>query len=171
MTVSRTDALRSHSKANSTAIICAPSLSNTLPEYVISSGESTSSNSIHVSLKKGQPILCEISSSYHSIQVRTPHIHLTILQDELVRDHWPQNNSHDLIASCGCYWLILEYLSDFSVPQSENVPWVNLLDVPIEREMILDYGTVEWPRELRVYGKEDVISITYFSRKPVEEMI
>ena len=75
---------------------------------------------------------------------------------------------HDLVADCGHYWLILEYLSDPTVLQGENVPFVNLLDVPNEREMILDYGTAKWPRGLRVCSNNDVVSITYSSRKPVE---
>jgi len=83
----------------------------------------------------------------------------------------------------------LEYLSDRSVPQGENVPFVNLLDVPSECEMTLDYGlnfvsnfnyhliiylvrialhSAEWPRELRLYSNGDVISIMYSSRKPAK---
>lgn len=167
----RVDALRLHSEASSTATIRAPSPPNTLPEYVVSSVESTSSNTLRVSLKQGQPIRREMFSTSHSLQVRTPYIHLTISQDELFYDHWSQKTSHDLLAAgCGHYWLTLEYLSDRSVPQGDNVPFVNLLDVPIEREMILDYSMAEWPRVLRVCSKGDIISITYSKHKPVEGM-
>ena len=34
--------------------------------------------------------------------------------------------------------------------------------------MILDYGIDEWPRGLLLYSKDDVVSITYSLRKPVE---
>ena len=166
-TESRIDALRSCSEASSTTTIRAPSPSNTLPEHVISLEESTSSINSQFPLKKGQPIWQEISSTSHSFQVRTPHIHLTISQDELFCGP-SQDISHDLVAGCGQYWLILEYLSNPIDPQDTKVPFVNLLDVPTEREMILDYGTEEWPRNLRVCSKDDVISITYSSRKPLE---
>lgn len=46
--------------------------------------------------------------------------------------------------------------------------FVNLLDVPSEHEIILDSGTAEWPRGLRVCSNNDVVSITYSSHKPVE---
>lgn len=167
-TQSRIDVLRSCSEASSTTTIRAPLPSNTLPEDVISSEESTSSISLHVSLKKGQPVWQEIFSTSHSFQVRTPHIHLAISQDILFCGPWSQEISHDLVASCGHYWLVLEYLLDPIVSQDKNVPFVNLLDVPTERDMILDYGTDVWPRGFRVCSKDDVISITFSSRKPLE---
>lgn len=63
---------------------------------------------------------------------------------------------------------MLEYLSDGTVAQGGNVhPLVNLPDVSTQQEMVLDYGTAEWPRGLRVSSKDDVISITYSVCKPV----
>lgn len=100
--------------------------------------------------------------------MRTPRIHLTISRDDLFCKLRSQGTSHDLVASSGHYWALLEYLSDHSVPQGENVPFVNLLDVPSDREMTLDYGSTEWPQELRLYSNGDVISIIYSSRKPAK---
>ena len=165
---SRADALRSCLEASSTTTIRAPCQSNTLHEYVISSEGSMSSNSLHVSLKKGQPVWQEIFSPSHSFRVRTPHIHLTILQEEPFCGSRSQEISHNLNAGCGHSWLILEYLSDRIALKNKYIPCVDLLDVPNERDMILDYGTDEWPRGLLLYSKDDVISITYSSRKPVE---
>ncbi len=167
-TEGRIDPLRSRSEASSTATIRAPSPSTALPEHATSSEESTSSTSLHVSLTNGQPIWCDVSPTFHSFEVRTPRIHLTVSPGDLFCNLGSRGTSHDLVASCGHYWVILEYLSDRSVPKGENVPFVNLLDVPSEREMTLDYGNAEWPRELRVCSNDDIISITYSSRKPVE---
>lgn len=164
----RIDALRSRSEASSAATIRAPSPSNAFPEYVISSEKITNSTSLYVSLTRGQPIWREISPKSHSFEVRTPRIHLIISQDELFGNLRSQGDSHDLVASSGRYWAILEYLSDSSVPQGENVPFVNVLDVPSEREMTLDYGSAEWPLELRLYSNGDVISIMYSSHKPAK---
>lgn len=170
-TASRVDTVRSPSEASSTATIRAPSPSNALPECVISSSESTSSNSVDVFLTKGQPSWYEIYSTSYSLQVRTPNIHLIISQDELVREQWTPETLQKLVADCGHYWFILEYLSDCIIPEGQGVPPVKLLDVPTEREMILDYGTAKWPRRLRVCSKGDVISITYSLRKPMEGLV
>ncbi|KAL9018929.1 MAG: hypothetical protein Q9185_003763 [Variospora sp. 1 TL-2023] len=180
VTESRIEALSSRSEASSTATaICAPLPSHALSEErVIPSGESTDPDNLHVSLKKGHPIWREISSSSHSFHARTPQIRLTISKDELLGHHHhhqrTRETSHDPVAAaagCGHYWVILEYLSDYggsSVAQGEeDVPLVNVLDLPTQDEMVLDYGTAaEWPRGLRVCGNDDVISITYSSRKP-----
>ncbi|KAL8982448.1 MAG: hypothetical protein Q9177_005268 [Variospora cf. flavescens] len=185
-TESRIETLSSRSEASSTAtaIMCAPLPSHALSEErVIPSGESTDPDNLHVSLKKGHPIWREISSSSHSFHARTPQIRLTISKDELLGHHHhhqrTRETSHDPVAAaaaaagCGHYWVILEYLSDeyggSSVAQGEeDVPLVNVLDLPTRDEMVLDYGTAaEWPRGLRVCcGTDDVISITYSSRKP-----
>jgi len=167
-TESRIDPLRSRSEASSTATIRAPSPSTALLEHATSSEESTSSTGLHVSLTNGQPIWCDMSPTFHSFEVRTPSIHLTVSPGDLFCNLGSQGTSHDLVVSCGHYWVILEYISDRSVPKGENVPFVNLLDVPSEREMTLDYGSAEWPRELRVCSNDDVICITYSSRKPIE---
>lgn len=169
-TESRIDALSSRSEASSTvtATICAPFPSHALSERVISSKGSTHSDGLHVSLKKGQPIWRELSSTSHSFQARTPHIRLIISRDELFCDQWSRETSHDLVPGCGHCWVILEYLSDRNVAQGENVPLVKLRDVQKQHEMILDYGTAEWPRRLYVCSNDDVISITYSSRKPIE---
>lgn len=168
-TESRIDAISSRSEASSTAtaIIYAPFPSHALSEHVISSEGSTNSDSLHIPLKKGQPIWREISSTSHSFQARTPHIRLTISQDEAFCDQWSWETSHDLVPNCGHCWVILEYLSDRTVVQGENVPLVNLRDVPKQHEMILDYGIAQWPRGLRVCSNDDVISITYSSCKPI----
>ncbi|KAL8647577.1 MAG: hypothetical protein Q9210_005480 [Variospora velana] len=168
-TESRIEALSSRSEASSTAtaIMCAPLPSHALSQRVISSGESTDSDNLHVSLKKGHPIWREISSSSHSFHARTPQIRLTISKDVLLGHQRTRETSHDpVVAGCGHYWVILEYLSDGSVAQGEDVPLVNVLDLPTQDEMVLDYGTADWPRGLRVCGNDDVISITYSSRKP-----
>ncbi|KAL8928604.1 MAG: hypothetical protein Q9208_001838 [Pyrenodesmia sp. 3 TL-2023] len=170
-TESRIGALSSRSEASSTAtaIRCAPFPLHALSERVISPEGSINSDSLDVSLKKGQPIWREISSSSQSFQATTPHIRLTISQDELFCDQWSRDTSHDLVAGYGHRWVILEYLSDHTVAQGENVPLVNLLDIPKQREMILDYGAAaEWPRGLRVCSNDDVISITYTSGKPIQ---
>lgn len=164
----RIDAFRSRSEASSAATSRAPSPSNVLPEYVISSEKIINSTSLYISLTIGQPIWREISPQSQSFEVRTPRIHLTISRDDLFCKLRSQGTSHDLVASSGHYWALLEYLSDHSVPQGENVPFVNLLDVPSDREMTLDYGSTEWPRELRLYSNGDVISIIYSSRKPAK---
>ncbi|KAL2044429.1 hypothetical protein N7G274_003134 [Stereocaulon virgatum] len=164
----RIDALRSRSEASSAATTRAPSPSNMLPEDVISSEKIIDSTSLYVSLTIGQPIWREISPQSHSLEVRTPRIHLTISRDDLFCKLRSQGTSHDLVASSGHYWALLEYLSGRSVPQGENAPFVNLLDVPSDREMTLDYGSTEWPRELRLYSNGDMISIIYSSRKPAK---
>ncbi|KAL8967187.1 MAG: hypothetical protein Q9197_005570 [Variospora fuerteventurae] len=183
VTESRIEARSSRSEASSTATaICAPLPSHALSEErVIPSEENTDPDNLHVSLKKGHPIWREISSSSHSFHARTPEIRLTISKDELLGHHHhhqrTRETSHDPVvaaaaaAGCGHYWVILEYLSDYggsSVAQGEeDVPLVNVLDLPTRDEMVLDYGTAtEWPRGLRVCGNDDVISITYSSRKP-----
>ena len=169
-TESRIDALRSRSEASSAATIRAPSPSDALPEYVISPEENTSSHNLHISLEKGQPVWRKLSSPSHSMQVRTPRINLTISQDEIFSDLLSREPSHDLVAGGDHYWVILEYISERSVLQGKNVLSVNLLDVPKEREMTLDYGSADWPRELQVYNDDDVISIKCSPRKPVEEL-
>lgn len=155
------DAFRSCLEASSTTTIHGPSRPNTPPEYVISSERCMSSNSLYVSLKKGQPIWQEISSTSHSFHVRTPRIHLTISQEEPFFGPLFQEISHHLVGGSDHYWLILEYLSDCIAWKDRYVPSVNLLDVPYGCEMILDYGTGEWPRRLLIYSKDDIISITY----------
>ncbi|KAL8815790.1 MAG: hypothetical protein Q9223_005109 [Gallowayella weberi] len=168
-TESRIDALslRSEASSTATAIICAPFPSHALSEHVISSEGSINSDNLYVRLKKGQPIWREISSTSHLFQARTPHIRLTISQDELFCDQWSRETSHDLVPGCGHCWVILKYLTDRNVAQGENVPLVNLRDVPKQHEMILDYGIAERPPGLRVCSNDDVISITYSSRKPI----
>ncbi|KAL8955397.1 MAG: hypothetical protein Q9193_006735 [Seirophora villosa] len=169
-TESRSDVLSSRSEASSTAtaMFCAPFPSHALSKSVVSSGESTISDNFHVFLKKGEPIWREISSTSHSFQARTPHIRLTVSRDELFGDQWSRETPHDLITGRGHCWVILEYISDRNYAPGENVPLVNVLDVPKQREMILDYGTSEWPRRLRVCSNDEVISITYSSSKPTE---
>lgn len=78
-----------------------------------------------------------------------------------------QKTSHDLVAGCGYYCVILENLSDRSVQQGETVAFVNLHNVPSEGEMKFDYGGAEGLRKLRVCSNDDIISITYSSCKPV----
>ncbi len=109
-----------------------------------------------------------MSPTFYSFEVRTPRIHLIVSPGDLFYNLGSRGTSYNLITSCGHYWVILEYLLDRSVLKGENVPFINLLDVLSEREMTLDYGNAEWPRELRVCSNDDIISITYSSRKPVE---
>ena len=163
----RTESLRSHSERSSAAIIRDKSPRNELPGF-ISSEETISSTVSRLLLKKGQPVWRKMSSNPHSFEVRTPRIHLIISQDELFRNLWSQDTSHDLVAGSGHYWIILEYHLERCVRQGENVPIVNLLDVPCEREMTVEFGSNGWPRELRVYSNGDVISIIYSLCKPVE---
>ncbi|KAL8676701.1 MAG: hypothetical protein Q9186_006800 [Xanthomendoza sp. 1 TL-2023] len=158
---------RSVASSSATAIICAPSPLHAPSEHVTSSEGSTNSDNLHVSLTKGQPIWREISSTSHSFQARTPHIRLTISQDEPFGDQSSRVTSHDVVAGRGHYWVTLEYVSDRTAAQSGDVPLVNVLEIPTQREMVLDYGTAEWPRALRVCSNDDVISITYSSTRPI----
>lgn len=163
----KTESLRSRSERSSAAIIRDPSLSNELPRF-ISPEETISSTVSRLLLTKGQPVWRKMSSNFHAFEVRTPQIHLTISQDEPFCNLWSQDTSHELHADSGHYWIILEYRSERSVQQGETVPIVNLLDVPCERDITVEFGSAGWPRELRVYSKDDVISIIYSLRKPVE---
>lgn len=167
-TESKVDAPLLSSEISSATTIRAPSPSKALPANVNSLEESVSSNSLHISLAKGQLIWRKLSSIYHSFEVRTPRIHLIISPDEFFRDQWSQRTSHEFVPTYSHYWVILEYLSDRSVQQDEDITLVNLHDVPNEREMTLDYGSAEGPRKLHVCSNNDVLSITYSSREPVE---
>lgn len=162
----RTESLRSHSERSSAGIVRDLCPRNELPEF-ISSEETISSTVSRLLLKKGQPVWRKMSSKPHSFEVRTPRIHLIISQDELFWNLWSQDTSHDLVAGSGL-WIILEYRLEHCVQQGETVPIVNLLDVPCEREMTVEFGSVEWPRELRMYSNGDVISIMYSLSRPVE---
>lgn len=162
----RNDVYRSRSETSSAATMVAPSASNALPEHI--DGYETTSPCIScVSLAKDQPVWCEISATASSFEVRTPRIHLTVLQDEILSNLRSRRLSHDLVAGWDRYWVILEYLSDRSIQQGHTVPLVDLLDISSGRDMTLDYGNSEWPRELHVYCKDDIISIMYSSQKPV----
>ena len=163
----RTESLRSHSERSSAGIIRDLSPRNEL-HGLTSSEETISSTVSHLLLKRSQPVWRKMSSNPYSFEVRTPQIHLTISQDELFWNLWSENTSHDLVAGLGHYWIILEYLLEPCVQQGEAIPIVNLLDVPCEREMTVEFGSVEWPRELRVYSNGDVISIMYSLCEPVE---
>ena len=161
---------RSPSEASFAAANRAPSSLKALTIDAISSEEILSSTSLHVFLAKGQLIWRQLSSISHSFEVRTPCIHLTLSQGGPSCDLWSRRTSDDLDTGSGHRWVIIEYLSDCSVQQGEDIPLVNLDDVPSEHEMTLDYGSAEGPRKLRVCSNDDIISITYSSRKPVERL-
>ena len=163
---SKIGALPPLSRTSSAATIRASAPFKALPEHVVQ--ETTESTSLQVSLTRDQPTWCELSSVPYSFEVRTPSIHLTMSQDEVLWNLWSQESTHDLVAGWGRYWLILEYLSDNFVQQGQTVPIVNLLDVSSDHDTTLDYGSGEGPRELRVYRNYDVISIMYSLQKPVE---
>ena len=145
----------SQSETSSALIVCAPHLPNALTQSIDRHEGNISSSTSRVSLAKGQPIWCEISATGPSFEVRTPCVHLTITQDDIIRNELGPDWDH--------YWIILKYLLDHSVQDIQNVPVMDLLSIASGRNMILDYGSSEKPRELRVYSKDDVISHIYFA--------
>lgn len=144
--------LRSLWETSSATTLRAPNPSNTLPRHVLQ--DHLKPTSLRISLTKGQPIWCEISTHPYLLEVRTPNIHLAISRDEVLLASWD-----------GC-WLLLEYLSDRSVQSNQTISTVNLLDIPIDRDKTLDFSSGQRPAELRLSGKEDVISIICFLQKP-----
>ena len=156
---SKIDAHCSQSETSSALTVCAPLLPKALTQSIDRHEGNISSSNWRVSLAKGQPIWCEKSATGPSFEVRTPCVHLTITQDEIIRNELGPDWDH--------YWVILEYLLDHSVQDGQNVPVVDLLSIASERNMILDYGSSEKPRKLRVYSKDDVISVINTLQKPV----
>ena len=156
---SRIDAHCSQSETSSALTVCAPLLPNALTQSIDRHEGNTSSSTPRASLAKGQPIWCEISTTDPPFDVRTPCVHLTMIQDEIIRNELGPDWDH--------YWVILEYLLDHSVQDGRNVSVVDLLGIASGRNMILEYGSSEKPRELRVYSKDDVISVICTLQKPV----
>ena len=156
---SRIDAHCSQSETSSALTACAPLLPNARTQSIDRHEGNISASTLRVSLANGQPIWYEISATGPSFEVSTPCVHLTITQDEIIRNELEPDWDH--------YWVILEYLLDHSVQDGRNVSVVDLLSIASGRNMILDYGSSEKPRELRVYSKHNVISVIYTLQKPV----
>ncbi|MDI1493134.1 MAG: hypothetical protein OHK93_004921 [Ramalina farinacea] len=148
------------SETSSTVTACASPLPATVPQTIDRHDKKTDANTSPVLLARGLPIWCEISSNTTSLEVRIPRVHLTISRDE--------NIQSDLCPNWDHYWVLLEYLSDHSIQDAHNVPAVDLLSIPIEHNMILEYDNSEKIRRLRVYSKSDVISVSYYLEKPVD---
>lgn len=162
----RIDVYSSRSETGSAATILAPFSSDALPER-IDSYENLSSGISYVPLTKNQPVWYEISATAPSVEVRTPRIHLTIGQEDILPHLLSQRYSHDLVDDEGRCWVIVEYLSNPSLLHNHTVPFVDLLHVPSGRDTTLDCGNSEWPRAFHVRCNDDIVSIVYTSQKPV----
>ena len=157
---SQIDADFPHSETSSTLTAYAPPSPAIAPQSIDRHDRKTDANNSPVLLTRGLPIWCEISSNTTSLKVRTPRVHLTISRDEDIQS--------DLCPDWDHYWVLLEYLSDHSFQDAQNVPAVDLLAIQIGHNMILDYDNSEKLRRLRVYSKSDVISVTYSLEKPID---
>lgn len=148
------------SETSSALTVCEPPTPAEVPQSIVPREGERNANTSPVLLTKSRPIWRKISTTTPSFEVQTPRIHLTITQDETIQDELRPELDH--------YWVILEYLSDHSVQDAQNVPTVDLLSIPSGHNKILDYDNSERLRRLRVYSKSDVVSVTYTLEKPVD---
>ena len=94
----------------------------------------------------------------HSLQVTTVRICLMISQDEVLSNTFSQGKSHDLVTRFSHYSVILEYIPDRFVTQCADTRFVNLLNVPKEREIRLYYDSAKRLWKFRMFDENDVIS-------------